>query len=400
MDLADPELYASPERHSMWRRFVADDAVVWSAPGASPGGFWSVFSHQACTQVLRPEAPFTSSYGMLIGFDAEHPDRGGGRMVVASDGEHHAHLRHLITPHLSRSAADAFGRFMQQGVDALLADARRSPIVDVAQVLAPRLPAMVVCELLGVPPAERDHLIEATNHAFAGADSSGDGAASTRAHTDIFLFFHELVARRRERPTDDLTTALLRDPRLAPDDVLINLYNLLIGGNQTSRHVIAGCFHAASVATDLLPSIRRDPDMIHLAVEEVLRWVSPGMHVLRVATEDLELDGTSIVGGQAVVAWLAAGNRDPRVFADPDRFDPRRRPNRHLSFGHGRHLCLGANVARLEVQTILKALAANTEAVRVVGEPQPTRSNLVQGYRELHVEIDWLAEQSGDGPSL
>ena len=389
MDLGDPSLYATTNRYEMWARYLANDAIVWSEPGISPGGFWSVFTHRACTDVLAEDSPFTSSYGMLIGFDAEHPDRGAGRMVVATDGKRHQCLRQLMAPALSKVAARSLDSFMELEVESLLEQARVSTVVDVAQDLAPRLPASVVCELLAVPKSDRDRLIELTNHAFASPDSAGTNTTSVEAHTEIFLYFHDLVAQRRHDPKDDFIGALLRDNEMDVDDVLINCYNVLIGGNQTSRHVIAGCFHAVSVCPDVLTVVSDEPATVPLIVEELIRWISPGMHVLRVAIEDVVLNGEQVRKGQAVVAWVAAANRDERVFDEPEKFVIGRRPNRHLGFGYGPHLCLGANVARLEIAILLRALAAQVRSVTLVGDPGSTRSNLIQGYRHLDVEINW-----------
>jgi hydroxylation protein CepL len=397
VDLADPDLYAKLDRIELWRRFVADDAIVWSEPGASPSGFWSVFTHATCARVLDAAEPFTSRYGMLLGFDASHPDRAGGRMVVASDGPRHGQLRELLAPLLSRSSAVTLQPFVEAEAGRLLAAAREQDTVDVAGDLAPRLPAAVVCELLGVPASDREKIIDLTNHAFASPISPADESGVAEAHTHIFFYLNDLVDERRHHPADDVVSALLEAPGMGPDDVLVNLYNVLIGGNQTSRHVIAGCFLAAVEAPGLLDLVRDEPSVTRSAVEELLRWVSPGMHVLRVATGDVEINDQRIQRGDAVVAWLAAANRDPRVFDAPDAFEPRRRPNRHLSFGHGPHLCLGAHLARLEAAVLLQMLAAQAIRLRPVGEPIPTRSNLIQGYQRLDVEIEWC-DRSPDGP--
>jgi hydroxylation protein CepL len=389
MDLGDPGLYQGPDRYARWHRYAADDAVVWSEPGNSPSGFWSVFSHRACAQVLSPQAPFTSQYGMLIGFDAEHPDRAGGRMIVATDGARHARLRHILARFLSASAVSALQPFVAREVDRLLSEARESAVIDVARHVGPRLPAAVVCELLSLPPSDREYLTGLTDAAFASPDSDSAAASSAQAHTEIFCYFQELIAERRDGDDGDLIHALLHGDGMTPDDALVNCYNLLIGGNQTTRHVVAGCFHAASQAPDLVTALRANPAGVATAVEEVIRWVSPGMHVLRVATDDLTLGAQAISTGEPVVAWLAAANRDARVFEQPDDFLAGRSPNRHLGFGHGTHLCLGARLARLEAATLLHTLTRRADSVSLVGEPAATRSNLIQGYRSLRVEIGW-----------
>jgi hydroxylation protein CepL len=388
IDLGDADLYRTGSRFDRWREWADRDAVVWSGPGTSPGGFWSVFSYQGCRAVLAPTAPFTSEYGMMIGFDRDHPDRSGGRMVVVSDGDWHARLRQVIGPFLSRTSATSLEAFVHGEVDRLL-DTVTEAGSDVAAGLAPCLPASVVCEILGVPAEDRLRLIELTNHAFGGADSSFDKMSPAEAHSEILFYFNDLIERRRRAPGDDLVSTMLHDERMDVGDVLINCDNVLIGGNETTRHAIAGTFHAISTRPGFLDELRADPAASHAATEEVIRWTSPAMHVLRTATRDVTILDTRIVAGQPVVAWLPSGNRDARVFADPDRFVPARRPNKHLGFGYGPHHCLGAALARVEIRVLLEVLAHRARGVELVGDPEPQRSNLVQGHRRLVVDIDW-----------
>jgi len=386
LDLADPDLYVTTGRYSIWRDLAAGPPV-WTSAGSSPGGFWSVFSHRACRTVLAPTAPFTSRYGMMIGFDAEHRDRSGGQMLVVTDGDRHAHLRRIIAPFLSRARAVALADFIRAEARILIANARRGAVVDVALAIGPRLPAAVTCEILGVPADDRERLVELTNHAFGGEESFFDKMSASEAHSEILMYFWHLISRRRRHPGDDLVSVLVNDPRLSDKDVLLNCDNVLVGGNETTRHAIAGCFHALSTAPGLLDRLRVTPAAAPAAVEEIIRWTSPAMHVLRVATEDITLGGREIARGEPVVAWLPAANRDERVFDQPGQFRPDRQPNKHLGFGNGPHHCLGAALARAELTGLLEVLAADVVSVSLTAQAQWMRSNLVQGYRHLELEL-------------
>jgi hydroxylation protein CepL len=388
MDLGDPDLYVDATRFARWRDRAAADAVLWSEAGTSPAGFWSVFSLMACRAVLAPTAPFTSEYGMMIGFDRHHPDKSGGSMLVVADGPRHDQLRSLIMPFLSRAMGEFLGDAVRQEVRALVADAVAARRTDVATSLGPVIPAGVVCRILGVPAADRDSLIDLTNHAFGGADSSFAKMSPTAAHSELMLYLAGLIADRRRNPGDDLISALLRDHRRSVREVLLNCDNVLVGGNETTRHAIAGCFHALSTTPGFLDQLRADPDLIEPAVEEIIRWTSPAMHVLRVATADVELAGQRVAKDEAVVAWLPAANRDPRHFENADELRHRRPATRHLAFGHGPHHCLGAALARLELRSLLLALAGSVGSISISGTPRPLRSNLVQGYRHLEVQLD------------
>lgn len=389
IDLAQPDLYTTDDRFRMWQEYAARDAKVWSGPGVSPSGFWSVFSHRDVAAVLSPKAPFTSEHGMMIGFDADHSDSSGGRMLVVSEGSWHSALKRLIGPFLSRLRAPELQSVLSREVTDIIERMRSQESTDIAVEVGPRLPAAIVCEVIGVPLSEREQLIELTNHAFGGAESSFDKMSPAGAHAEILFYFYELIERRKREPGPDLVTALLADGRLSTDDVLINCDNVLIGGNETTRHSVTGAFHVFQQFPGTLDALHADPDLVDRAVEELVRWTSPAAHVLRVATEDCVIGEQKIRKGEAVVAWLAAANRDERVFSDPHTFLPGRAPNRHLGFGTGPHHCLGAALARVELKELISRLSAEAHAVHLRGEVGWMRSNLVQGYGSLPVAVDW-----------
>jgi len=403
-DLGDPYLYQTADRYRMWEELMAENRPVWSQPGTSSGGFWSVFSHQACSELLAPSSDFTSEYGMMIGFDREHPDKAGGTMLVASDGKRHDQLRRLIAPFLSRASAQSLSAFMRQEVTDILHELRDAGSSrpaggssggsagtgpDVASHVGSRLPAAVVCELLGIPASDREAVVSLTNHAFGGKEPAFADMAPSEAHAQILSYFVDVIARRRVDPGDDLVTALLADGSLNDYEILLNCDNVLIGGNETTRHAVTGCFHALAQDPEILSALRADAEAIPAAVEEILRWASPAMHVLRVSTRPTVVAGQEVDEGVAVVAWLPAANRDPGVFPSPGELRLDRYPNRHLAFGHGLHHCLGAALARAELTTLLGALAGAVDGVDLSAEPQWMSANQVQGYRSLPVCLHW-----------
>lgn len=387
VDLGDPDLYTTLERHARWRELALEDAMVWSEPGSSPGGFWSVFSHQACAAVLAPSAPFTSEYGMMIGFDRDNPDKSGGQMMVVSEQEQHRKLRKLVGPLLSRAAARKLSERVRAEVRGVLDRVLDGEVCDVAAAIGPRIPAAVVCEILGVPAEDEDMLIDLTNHAFGGEDELFDGMTPRQAHTEILVYFDELISVRRVSPGDDLVSTLLADDDLTIDDVVLNCDNVLIGGNETTRHAITGAVHAFATVPGLLDQVRDGSADVDTVVDEVLRWTSPAMHVLRVSTGEVTVNGRDLPPGTPVVAWLPAANRDPAVFDDPDTFRPGRKPNRHITFGHGMHHCLGSALARIELAVVLQEVAERVSRVELVKEPAWLRAVVVQGYRELQVRF-------------
>jgi hydroxylation protein CepL len=325
----------------------------------------------------------------MIGFDSRSADQSGGRMMVVSEGSWHSTLKRLIGPFLSRLRAPELETVLRQEIGEAIEHMTAQSVTDVATAVGPRIPAAVVCEVLGVPLSDREQLIELTHHAFGGHDSLFDEMTPTEAHAEILFYFHELIEERRRKPGTDLVSSLLADGQLSVEDILVNCDNVLIGGNETTRHAIAGAFHILHEFPDVLGALREDPLLLDTAVEEVVRWTSPAMHVLRVASRDCTIGGRPIEEGAPVVAWLSAANRDPRHFSDPHTFRPGRHPNRHLGFGNGPHHCLGAALARIELRELLRRLSEDVGCVGLEGPPRWMRSNLVQGYAGLPVTLRW-----------
>jgi hydroxylation protein CepL len=389
VDLADPDLYTTTDRHRRWAELATADAVRWTGPGFSPSGFWSVFSHRSCAKVLSPKAPFTSEYGMMLGFDAQHRDHAGGKMIVVTDGDRHHHLRRMIGPFLSRLKADTLSEFVRAESDDLLDRITGPGPVELAREVGPRLPAAVVCEILGIPAEDREELIALTRDAFGEATAGGNTMSAGEAHGEIMLYFEDLIEYRRRNPGDDLPSALLADDRLSLEDVLINCDNVLVGGNETTRHSVTAALHAAAVTPGLLETLEADPGLIPTAVEEIVRWSSPAMHVLRVATADVEIGDQLVRKDDAVAVWLASGNRDPGVHERPHDVRLDRAGAKHLGFGHGAHHCLGAAMTRLELQSLFEVMVKRLRGVSAVAEPKWLRSNIIQGYQEMRVALTW-----------
>jgi hydroxylation protein CepL len=335
---------------------------------------------------------------MMIGFDRSHPDKAGGTMLVASDGRRHDHLRRLIAPFLSRASAESLSAFMRREVTAIMQDLREAggsdesnvTGLDVASHVGSRLPAAVVCELLGIPASDRELVVSLTNHAFGGKEPAFADMTPSEAHAEILSYFVDAMVRGRADPGANLVAALLSEGSLSDNEILVNCDNVLIGGNETTRHAVAGCFHAMAENPEILRAVRADPSLIPAAAEEILRWVSPAMHVLRVTTQPTVVAEQAVDEGVAVVAWLPAANRDPAVFPGSGELRLDRHPNRHLAFGHGLHHCLGAALARAELTTLLEVLASSLEGVELLAEPQWMSANQVQGYRHLSVRLHWI----------
>jgi cytochrome P450 len=297
-------------------------------------------------------------------------------MMVFADPPRHTRLRGLVTKAFTPRVVEGLRGRVQAIVDDLLARVEPAGELDVIADLAIPMPTMVIAELLGVPATDRDRLKAWSDDfaAFIGGPTGHDGIArADRAIRELTAYFGEAVAHWRREPGDNLISGLVAveewGDSLSADELLATCVILLVGGHETTTNLIGNGLLALLHHPDQLRQLRGDMALIGPAVEELLRYDSPAQMTTRLASEDLTLGGARIGAGQLVKLWLGAGNRDPARFPDPDRLDLGRADNRHLSFGHGIHFCVGAALARLEGQVALATLVERFPNLVLTGEP-------------------------------
>jgi cytochrome P450 len=271
--------------------------------------------------------------------------------------------------------------------------------VDIVDDFAYPLPVTAICKVLGVPREDEprfhrwaDELLEALDPSTGTFAEQQRRRAEVRAELRPYL--HGLADAHLRQPGDDLMSGLLTDAGpdggMAREDVLSTADLLLVAGHETTVNLIANGMLTLLRHPEVLRRLRREPDLIVPLVEELLRY-EPPVHLLqsRTALADIDIAGTTIPEGSALMLVLAAGSRDPNRFRDPDRFDPDRTDNQHLGFGGGVHYCFGAPLARLETQIALSELARRLVNPRLATDPPPYRPNpILRGPRNLPVEID------------
>ncbi|HSK07206.1 MAG TPA: cytochrome P450, partial [Acidimicrobiia bacterium] len=212
------------------------------------------------------------------------------------------------------------------------------------------------------------------------------------AALEVFRYAEEVATERRNHPADDIITALLTaepDGRPLTDLEFKNFFTLMmVAGNETTRHTISHGLLFLLDHPEQMGRLRDDPKGLSAsATEEILRASSVTMHFRRTATEEVELRGRRIAAGDRVVMWYPSANHDEEVFDQPFRFDIEREPNDHLAFGTGRHVCLGASLARLEVRVVFEELLRRVASVEIMGEPDRLRSNFINGIKHLPVRV-------------
>ena len=253
---------------------------------------------------------------------------------------------------------------------------------------------IVIAEMLGIPPEDRERFKHWSTEAVRslGSQTLADTRASIQAVRELYSYLEPIVDARRREPRDDLLSGLLlaeeAGDRLTTFEVYQTVSLLLIAGNETTTKLIGNGMLALLRHPDQLELLRQQPDLIDRAVDELLRWDGPVHMTGRTAVESFEFQGATLRRGQMVMVALAAANRDPEVFADPERLDITRVDNPHLSFGHGLHFCLGSSLARLEARTAIGALVSRYPSMKLGTDRPKWGSNLaLRGLDSLPIRV-------------
>ncbi|MEZ4282951.1 MAG: cytochrome P450 [Myxococcota bacterium] len=372
IDMADPAYWQDP--HAVLRAARAEGDVAWTATGDA-----IVLRYDEVDRLARDPRVISNALPMLeqVGVVSGPLHAWWSRMLTNRNGAFHDDLRRLVSRAFTPRSIDAQRPKIREQVRAmLLAGAERGEL-DVVADLADPLPIWMMCDLLG---------IDAADHAtFAGWSTDlGDALASvmtperrSRAEHALVGFderIRALFAERRRQPREDLVSRLLSEAKQAgpafDDTELVTLViNLIFGGHDTSRSVLTSAFALLTAHPGELEKLRREPGRAPAATEEILRMEAPVAVLGREPTETVETRGTKLEAGKMFFLSVLAANRDPAVFAEPDRFDIDREPKRSFSFGWGSHFCLGAALARAEVQETLRGIACDTKAIERVGPP-------------------------------
>lgn len=386
IDLLDGRFYAAdPWPHFAWMR---SHAPVYRD---ETNALWAVSRHADVMQVSKSPDAFCSS-------GSSRPDAPAIPSMINLDDPAHRVRRGLVnkglTPRRVQEHEPRIRGICRELIDRFVAAGGGDFVRDVA---AP-LPMMLIGDLLGVEPADHDRLLRWSDDLICGLSSSAPIealVAAQTAFTEYAEYHRHVVADRRAKPRqDDLMSVLVHaeiDGEGLDDDALLQESLLiLVGGDETTRHVISGGMHALLRHPDQYALLRREPARVPVAVEEMLRWVTPIQNMNRTATRDVELHGESIRAGDKVLLLYPAANRDESVFEAPQRFDITRQPNPHVAFGgYGAHFCLGASLARLELRVMFEELMTHAPALALAGaDPPPLRpSNFIVGIEHLPVRV-------------
>lgn len=391
IDLTDLDNFAAGFPHHLFERHRAEAPVHWHEPTEhTPDGegFWSVATYAEVLQVLKDPVTYSSERG------GDRPYGGtllqdlpvAGVVLNMMDDPRHSRIRRLVSKGLTPQTVRRLEDELRRRAGALLDAVPDGEPVDFLTEVAAELPMQMICILLGVPEADRHLLFAAVEPGFDFR--TGNGTEREPSAFDMIAYGRALIAERRARPTDDMLSVVVHaslddaEPPALTDDELYMFFSLLFAaGSETTRNAIAGGLAALLDHPDQLDALRREPRLMTMAIEEVLRWTTPSPSKRRTATCSTELGGHRVEPGDKVLIWEGSANRDERAFADPTSFDVRRDPNPHVGFGHGVHFCLGANLAKLEIRVLYEELLPRFARIEPAGPVEWTRSNRHTGIR-------------------
>ena len=402
MTLSDIDLledtWAVAVPHDQFDFLRVEAPVFWHEHPESEG-FWAVTRYDDVRAVSRDHQTFSAELGSTFVMDQTEEALEMIRMTILNmDPPKHSRYRRLVSAGFTPRMINQLIEAIQAKAEGIVANIEGRDAVEFVEEVAAELPLQVICEMIGVPNDDRHLVFDWSNRLVGFQDedfrtSEEDGQI---AAAEIYAYCEAIAADRRERPRDDIMTALARaevdGDRLSQDEINMFFVTLAVAGNETTRNLIAHSLHALlerpQVKAELVAGIDDDA-LWSSATEEFLRWGASIHNFRRTATRDAEIGGQPVKAGDKVVIFYAAANRDPDHFVDPHTFDIRRTPNDHLTFGGGgAHFCLGANLARAQIKVMMREFLRRYPNVEAAGPHRRMRSDFVNGIKELPIRLN------------
>ncbi|MEI7992949.1 MAG: cytochrome P450 [Actinomycetota bacterium] len=412
LNIIDPDSYASGFPHATFERLRRTDPVSWWDETDGGKGFWAVTRYDDLLNVSRNTAVFSNAQGITLE-EMEPDDFLARQNMLEYDPPELTRYRRLVSRPFSRREVMGYEAAIREIAREVVEEAlpESSTVrLDVTERIAKQLPMRMLGKLLGVPDEDGPWLVERGDALLGNFDPEMTDYPVDLVNTDeframpfrspagldLYRYAEEQANLRRGCPMHDVINTLLQpavDGELLSDREFKNFFVLLVGaGNDTSRYTMAAGIKALSEHPDQMRDLQRaigtDPALVESAVEEILRYSTVTMNFRRTALHDTELHGRSIRAGDKVVIWFTSADHDHDVFENPYRFDIRRKPNEHVAFGlRSPHLCLGAQLARMEIRLLLEELLPRVKDWAVDGPIERLRSNFIGGMKHLPMTI-------------
>ena len=408
IELKDPDVYVDGVPHASFRLLREHDPVHWHPETAPDPGFWAITKHADVVAISKDPVRFSSAERFIYYEEIDAESMAMRRSMIETDPPDHTRLRRIVSPLFTPRMVEAYRDHARAVADRLLDNALAKGQFDWIHDVCEMMPIRVFVDVFGAPESDADHLAKLVNMLVAVDDpelapppemyerARARGFEphhlpfSSPAALDIFDYARDLCAARREEPRDDLITRLVQaeweGDRLT-DSELVNFCQLLLfAGNETTRNSLGTGMHQFILEPDQLDLLDRERGLMKGAVEEILRWATPIYAFRRTAMEDLELRGKAIRRGDKLMLYYISANYDEEVFDDPYRFDVTRDSSAQVVFGGGGpHYCLGAFLARMQVETLFTAVLDRGLRLELAGPTARLRSNFGNGLKTMPV---------------
>lgn len=404
--LLDPKVLANP--YPLYARLRSEAPVLWDPylhawVVTRYGDVITVLHHFSANRTPTPEQ--FAAMGLA---ELKPLAQVMVKQMLFMDAPDHTRLRSLASTAFTPARVEALRSHIKEILNNLLEPLLKAGEMDVIEDLAAPLPAIVTAEMMGLPTADAIQLKDWSAdfaEVLGNFQHNPDRAQRTlKCVEDMTAYFRDAIADIRTNPRDGLIQALLTaeidGDRLTEEEIVANCIVTMVGGQETTTNLIGNGLLTLVRNPDQFSRLRQDLSLVPSAVEELLRYESPSQHTARICPEDTEIGGQLIRKGQAVIAVMGAGNRDPERFPNPDRLDLARTDNRHLAFGWASHFCFGAPLARIEGQLTFEAIARRTTNMQIAPGPIVWRDNLgLRGLTSLRVTFE-ESQATYDSPAV
>jgi linalool 8-monooxygenase len=400
VDLKNPDLYRDGIPHEVFTRLRRDTPIAWN-PEDNGRGFWAVTRYEDIVAVSKRPEVFSSDrkHGGHRMFDENvsgvagvGADRTEAPMISMDPPEHNQYRR-MVSPGFAPRRVRQLEERIRERVITILDHLKDADTCDFVTDIAAELPIQMLAELMGVPQEDRSKLFEWSNALIAEDDAEYRPSPEALAEKITAMSEYALLLwrERLECPGDDLISMLVHS-RIDGDAMTAERYIgtfilLVAAGNETTRNSLSGGFLALAEHPAEKQRLIANPALLGSAASEMVRWVSPVMHMRRTAVAPAQIGEQLIRPGDKVILWYCSGNRDETIFADPDRFDVARAEPPHIGFGTGQHFCLGARLAEMQIRTFYEEFLRRYPEARPIGEVQRMRSNFIVGYKSIPIRL-------------
>ena len=397
LDILTPDLYV--ERgypHEEWALLRREAPVFWyQRENCEP--FWAITRHADIVAISRQPELFRSTQRLFMAIDepgVPPPEEALLRQLLNMNPPEHGAYRGVVSRRFTPAAVNRLADHVREIAAQLIEAIADREECDFVTDVSAKLPLAVIAEMFGIPRSDWEMMFRLSNAMIGPTDPEYARGGTImeglqQARMEFFEYFSQLVADRRKSPRDDLATGLamgrVNGEELPSFELLSYFALLIIAGNETTRNATTGGLFALISNPEQWELLKRDPSHIRSAAEEIIRWTSPVIQFNRAATADTQVHGQNIREGDTLALFYPSANRDEDIFDEPFKFDIRRQPNYHLAFGIAEHFCLGANLARLELQMIFREIAARMERVELAGPIARMRSSFVGGIKHMPI---------------